>query len=279
MILTSRSTIAKIAFVGMTLSVLAGCQEEGGQPGGLAISESLLVTPEFRVEGLDDIRGEFLLQDLYLGIGEIRLEPLDKGKDGLAYVTRSSFPLHIDFNEGEAVIGEKIALPHPGEYLISITIEPVERDDSPIGSNSMRLDGLMAKFEKTTGTEGTKAAGEPVPLPWKVLNEGGEDSNAGPIHWVPWTYASAKDSFVTLNDVHFSSTKSQTLVISFDLKDWLNEAFLPINDAVDHHFLMGVEERSNETEFEPIAVDVTDAIDGLGEGGGDLTSKSEAYVR
>ena len=260
--------------------VFGGCQEEDGQTGAVEGEQGLLITPEFRVEGLDEIRGELLLEDLYLGIGEIRLEPLDEGHEGLVYVTRASFSLHFDLSEDEwTARGDQIVLPHPGEYLISITLEPVSATDSPTVRHSMRLNGLMARVNSGLDPTDKTAAGEPVPLPWRVLNEGDGEASGAPISWIPWTYSTERTSFVTLNDVHFSDESDQTLVISFDLSSWVAEVFAPINTAIEAHSLTHLEEGESSSGLDSPAIDVSETIDDRGDSFDEVTASSEAYVR
>ncbi len=266
----------------LSLSAVA-CEEEVQEVGGAEDSaqNSLLVTPEFRIEGLEKVRGELLLQDLYLSVGEIRLEPLDPEHEGLVYVTRASFSLHFDLLRGEWVVsGAPIALPHPGKYLISITLESIDGAESGAGldSKSMVLHGLMARTRGQNAVDTDKtSAGEPVPLPWRVMGGGDESEGAAPIAWVPWTYSSARTSFMILNDVNFMDEEDQRLVITFDISEWVEEAIAPIADAVKAYDLEEID--ADRSTLDMDSVDVSDTVDRVGDGLEDFTESSEASVQ
>lgn len=268
---------------------MVGCLDEGEGDGGGSETghhEMLLVTPEFHVEGLDDLRHDVLLRDLYLGVGEIRLEPLDEGYEGLVYVTRTPMVLHFDLDhDGVTIKGEPVTLPHAGEYLISIGLEPLgvtsgDEASQVLSGKSMRIDGMMARYSTPTSEDKT-AAGEPVPLPWRVLGEEDEASPAeAPVNWVPWTYSSSQASFVTLNDVHFTEDVEQTLIIAFDLSAWLDGVLAPLDEVVDAR---GQEVKPNpraQADFDANAIDVSDALNSMNKDGlDDLAGRGEAYVR
>ncbi len=255
---------------------MVGCQqdEDNGSSEGTT-AEQLLITPEFRIDGLDELRDELYLEDLLMGVGSVSLEPLDEEYEGLVYVTRMPMLLHFDLSSGETeVIGEQLTLPHPGNYHVSIKLEPYDGEGETLVGQSMRINGRLARIDGIPDTKETAAAGEPVPLPWQP--DGSGDSKTAPVSWVPWTYGTSTTTQFSLNDVHFTGERTQKLVIAFDLSTWLDDAFRPINETVKNAPSVEEDAIGEEMDADFSPVDVTGAIDDAGLN--ELRVSSEAYV-
>ena len=80
--------------------------------------------------------------------------------------------LRFDLATGERVMeGAPISLPHDGEFLISVRLEPID-DGGELDGKSLKLNGLLAKPSEGAGGSG-EPTDEPMPLPWRTEN--GED--------------------------------------------------------------------------------------------------------
>jgi len=262
---------------GLVLAVGCTADDVATDP---AAEGGLTVTPEFRVMGLDAAGDEVYLQDLFLGVGEIRLEPLGDA-DGVIYVTRAPLFLHFDLAAGEWDLqGTPLTLPHGGEYLISIRLEPLGSNVSEEScAHSVRMNGLLARQAASDGVVGVNSADEPMPVPWRLHGEGSDGPRMDKrVDWVAWTYATERPLAVLLNDVQFSdSEEEQSLVITFDLSGWLEEAFQPIQvavEATEGEALEPTGDRGTRVE----AVDVSEDLDDFGAGVEELSGFSEARV-
>jgi hypothetical protein len=235
--------------LGLGLTLLAGCAEEPAQtqddsPQQESVSQGVVVTPEFRLEGLDALGEGVSLQHVCMGIGEIRLEPLGDQAEDLIYITRSAIMLDFDVATGEvSVVGSPIVLPHDGDFMISIRIEPIGELDR-LGDRSVRIDGLMAR-SAAYALGDLHATGEPTPLPMKDGTQLNDKLDV-PVKWVPWTYSTQEVGLVLLNNVEFKNTDTQRLLIRFDLSDWLEDAMAPITAAVDDTVL--AEEQQQQSD-------------------------------
>lgn len=277
---------AALACVMLAALVWSSCSDESSGDGDGAVEAGLAleIMPEFRVVGVENIRDEVFLQDLFLGIGEVRLEPLEEAYQGLVYATSVPMRLHFDLASGQwTVAGPRVMLPHSGEFRVSIRFQPVdvEHEDASraVTSSSMRVDGLMARVDGVPDVTEKTAAGEPVPLPWRPGKDG--DAKSAPVVWVPWTYSSQAMNIVTLNDVSFNDEREQRLVIAFDLAAWLEDAFRPINETIGS----AVEARDGESQdmrpapntgFNP--VDVSDPVNRMNDSFNNVDFGGEAYV-
>jgi hypothetical protein len=279
-----------LALLGALAWFAVGCEGEAPEAGPAEVgaeevvqSQRVTITPEFHLEGVADLGEGISLQHVCMGLGEIRLEPLGEQSDEVVYVTRSSLFLDFDVARGEvSVVGEPITLPHGGEFMISIRIEPIDPSmDSlqRLEDRSLRIDGLMARFLGDEG--GLVATGEPTPLP--MQDEGKRDGRVTtPVKWIPWTYSTREVGLVLLNNVQFEGDgEEQRLLIRFDLREWLSDALEPISAAVADT----VEAQREEGElagqgeaFKP--VDVTERVNSsLGRGLHSITNDFNAEAQ
>ena len=236
--------------------LLSGCVDEeeisGPAPNN---TQSFEVTPRFQLEGLDRLADEVFLKELHLSVSEVRLEPLDEGRDEVVYITKRPMFFHFDLASEETILeGAPISLPHAGEYLVSIRLEPSANPSDELEfkdvleGRSMRLDGLLALEELSD---------EPMPLPWKVQSEEfnlPDSLLSKPVNWLPWTYSSQRSTYLPMNNVTFNSEEHQTLVISLDLAQWLEGALDPLQQAV-------MEVDGELASGSPEGIDRLDAID------------------
>lgn len=280
------SRISALLCVMLAALVWSSCSGDtsGGGEETVEAGVALEITPEFRVTGVENIRDEVFLQDVFLGIGEVRLEPLEEDYQGLVYATSVPMRLHFDLSaEQWTVAGPQVMLPHSGEFRVSIRFQPVEVEhedaNREMTTSSMRVDGMMARVTGVPDVSEKAAAGEPVPLPWRPGKDG--DAKSAPVVWVPWTYSSQAMNIVTLNDVSFNNERKQKLVIAFDVATWLEDAFRPINETIGS----AVEAREGDsqdmrpapnTDFNP--VDVSDPVNRMNDNFNDVGFGGEAYV-
>ena len=255
-------------------SLWTGCAEEVDEVPAesvAATATSLEVTPRVQLDGVTALESQVFLQELCLGVGEIRLEPMDPERDEVVYVTRTPMMLHFDVASGEHVLeGEAITLPHPGEFLIEIRLEPMSVGDDTLDGRAVRLDGLVAK---ESGGEGD----EPMPLPWLVQNDSGSVPGVTqkPVEWVPWTYSSERSTSLSLNTVEFSDEPEQLLVISLDMARWLDGAMAPIQAAVDDQRATSPDAPGGELTT-PAPIDVSGDLEEEGADFESLIARSEA---
>ncbi len=239
-------TLSIGALVVALVGVLGCADEEAPIEEPIAVQEAPIVqvVPEFRLDGLDGLQKELLVQDVYLGVGEIRLEPLGEQSNEVVYVTREPLFLHFDTTSDEVSIrGRELMLPHGGDFLISIRLEPLnskKHEFRPVDGSSVRVNGIIAHEDKDKkiSFNDLVATGEPTPLPMRngpytVAKQ--DEEKEGPIDWVPWTFVTSNVATVMLNDVHFEqdNDSAQKLVISFDMSRWLNDFAAPISAAVE----------------------------------------------
>lgn len=219
--------------------------EEAAEREALSSTTSAIVTPQFRLSGLDDIPQGLSLQELGLSISEIRLEPLN-GSDGLAYATTQPFELAFDLSQGQyAMERQSVVLPQTGRFLVSVRLEPDGQgldENDQVGSLNLRgrvrselLDEQESDQDDSdsglnpTGAgelEGRENDGSPLPLP---LDEHrfGEFSQ-----WTTFAFRSDRTVFYTFSDVYLEPGE-QILTFDFDLRDWAASALLPLVDAAE----------------------------------------------
>lgn len=275
---------ALVAVLGLSLW---GCQEETtSEEQTQSELQPITIVPEFRLEGLGTLGEGFVLDEVSLGVGEIRLEPLGdplgNGADEAIYVTRSAFALRFDVSSGEAkVVGEPILLPHGGDFMISIRIEPAEalvRDAEEDESASVRIDGMMARYINPNLTD-LHATGDPTPLPMKGGAAQDPESLVPPVRWVPWTWSTQEVGLVVLNDVHFSDDPEQKLLLRVDLDNWLQEAVAPITAAVEAASTASTPSNEGRPDRRREPVNVNERVErSLGSGFDQLTQEFAAEV-
>ncbi len=261
----------------LVMAAMVGCADDKERvpADSSAIEAGLVVTPEFAISGVGELPDDVFIEDLFLGIGQIELEPLDGDRD-IVYVSRDSVFLAFDVGSGQlSVVGEPMTLPHAGNFQISIPLQPVNvlsGEWTDLSGTSMQINGLVAEFAPITGGPGLVSSGEPTPLP---LREGGAER---PVRWVQWTYRSERSVMVRLDDVHFDDVAEQRLRITFDLSSWLDDAIAPITQTVIEQSVDGdadhdVERESDDAESR---IDVSDDVDERGTGIEELTGSTEA---
>lgn len=209
--------------------------EEASQDSHASTQTSALITPEFRLIGLDEMPRELLLQQLSLAVSEIRLEPL-RSHGGIAYSTSQPFELVFDLSTGEdSITFDAVELPETGRFLVSIRLEPprhIDLESQMEGSLGMRgmirtdlVDNLDDEDEKSDGEEHD---GSPLPLPFDKIDEGDDDS------WTPFTFTSERAVFYTFSDVEFD-VGEQVLTFEFELGDWAKSAVNPLAEAIEEN--------------------------------------------
>ncbi len=272
-------SLLAVLLVGVLGLGAVACEDEGKEQVELDSQTEqggLVITPEFVIAGVDDIADDVFVQELYLGVGQIELEPLDHAQD-VVYVTREPVFLLFNVADGELqVSGHHITLPHAGSYKVSIRLEPVDvnnPDLSHLTGTSMQVNGLVARFD-APNAPGFVASGEPTPLP---LRETAEGRVGGPVQWVPWTYRSQRSALVQLDEVRFDSLEEQRLVITFDLRSWLTDAIAPITQAViERSNSDALDEGNDEPQDIGNRVDVSENVDDRGTGIEELTGSIHA---
>jgi hypothetical protein len=250
----------KIVMATMALVILiAGCSGDPDSPE--AADTAVRVTPVFSVEGLDQMSDGVVVDDLYLGIGEIRFEPL-MDDTGVTYVVRNELHLHFDLESGGyTVAAEPIELPRGGEYLISIALAPNASDRGDLHGRTIRVYGQFGHLTDPEDTIGVNAD-EPVPLPWR---------QRGGVEWVSWTYATTQQADIVLNDVEFADDTDETLAIAFDVSSWVSDVHAPVSDAVEESGVL-----SSEIGDDEMVVDVSEDLDATGSGVQQIDSWFEA---
>ena len=232
--------------------------EEVDADSDVASEGSALITPEFRLSGLDGMPWELNIEKLGLAISEIRLEPVD-GEAGIAYSTSQPFYLHFDLAAGEHAIQRKaVELPETGHFLISVRLEPLdEADDDAYLGGSLEMAGRILSEVAKTDDESTENDGEqesggeendgdPIPLPFELYHsmENGD--------WTPFKYTSDRVVFYTFTDVELVAGE-QVLIFDFNLRDWANGAVAPLLDNVERSLA--------ETNLDQEIIDITQDFD------------------
>jgi hypothetical protein len=242
-----------IVIVALCLVVVAwGCGEEAivleleevSADSEVSSEKSAIITPEFQLSGLEGVPFDLTIDELGLGISEIRLEPVN-GDGGIAYSTSQPFHLHFDLAGGElAVQRGAVELPETGHFLISVRLEPLDEvDDGDYLGGSLgmagriRSDGAAFSDESANGEEASNGSGEsesggeehdsdPIPLPFDLYHslERGD--------WTPFKFTSDQVVFYTFSDVELVAG-GQVLTFDFNLRDWATGAVAPLLDNVE----------------------------------------------
>ena len=255
---------------------------DGDLTGGEPIA-SIEVTPSFRLTGIEGFPARLHLERLQLGIGEVRLEPLDLDGD-VVYISKTPEVLDFHLDEGVLEIDSRtIALPHTGRYLVSLRLEPVPLDsnieneeaeddvgggeDDSEENSSFALSGAVATTHSTTdGTDFTRPSvprsGKPTPLPWKP--QGGGDVGTVVFMWVPFTYKSTRIAYFDLGVVEITQGNAR-LVINLDLSGWVYDAVTPLLSEVVHEG-EGDHDRNNDDPNSRFEIDLSNELDRLGQG-------------
>lgn len=241
-----------------------------GGAGHATAQQAVTVMPEFSIQGTEGLPEQFQLTDLGLVISEIRLEPVADDANGIAYSNRDPIEMAFDVHGGERTReGESFVLPEAGKYNVSLRLEPVryQYGQPGSGSYSFSLSGYIrgdAVLRVDTHSDG-EDFGNPVPLPFepkKVDSEDGKlhDRSAVPKQWTRFQYQSRKSLVYTLDEVEFGAGR-QYLSFVFEVEDWAQELIKPISKVV--------RDKSRDVPDSVASsrpVDVTKAIDSLGEG-------------
>jgi hypothetical protein len=247
-ILLSAAALGAVAVAGCGDAEIVG----GGDKVYVERQQAVSVVPEFSISGAEAIPESLYVTELGLAVTEIRLEPM-AGGSSLAYSTREPILVEFDVAGGELVRTEKaVELPEPGKYLVSIRLEPIDREGP--GSSSFMMDGFVAGDAALADT-GTNSDGrlQPMPFDGGTMTDGMTDRPEYPKQWTSFEYRSKRAVFYTFNDVEFEAGE-QFLSFSFDVRDWAFEVVEPISNAV----------ATNETDHE--SVDVTKQVDSTGTG-------------
>lgn len=216
-------------------------------------AQAVVVTPEFKLVGAEEVPEHLFLTQLGLLVSEIRLTPMASTSSGVAYSTAEPIELSFDVAEGQFVqTGKAVTLPDAGRYVVSIRLEPMVQGDQELGSLS--VEGFVAS---ETSDVSKNSDGTPLPLPFdeKPEGDGLTDAADAPLAWTPFTYNSRRTVFYTLNQVDLEEG-DQYLEFSFDLRDWANGVATHISKAV----------KTSPATGEDGGVDVTRQIESLGQG-------------
>ena len=216
-------------------AVSSGCVDTipntGSNEGYETQTQAVVVHPEFRIAGIDEIPEDLLVKGLDLTVSEIRFAPTLG--DDLAYSTQEPMFVSFDIEGGEFVKTEvPVTLPEAGTYIVSIRLEPIENDE--FESRSFAMSGYVA--EEAAGTSQEEKY-EPTPQPilfhekeeksdrkFRTRHDDGDD-------WTPFRYESRRSVFFTFNDVQFEPGE-QFLTFDFDAANWGGNVIDSISKAV-----------------------------------------------
>jgi hypothetical protein len=194
-------------------------------------------------------RPDIQLDRVFMGVGNIFLEPLDVTASPLV-AAASSMPLTFILDaQGAATIHlPEVALSHAGRYLVSIAIEPLavpaDADwpapvlaSAPKNGFSLMIQGLVMHTLTAPGSDGDHRKDEPEPLPWRIntpkdnqqhnLDATSPYALAPTVECIPFEYQSDRTGFIRLGEVKLSPERS-ALHINIDLGAWIDAAVIPI---------------------------------------------------
>jgi hypothetical protein len=235
-----RVTQSKIASLAASLLasfvLLTACGQQQrvvdtSEASGELTNEEAEVVPKFVVTGLDKLPEKLVVKNLDLSISEIRLEPISFSRQGIAYASRTRTRLSFELGDGRrSEVGSRMALPRPGEYTVSVRLEPTQTSDTR-RKPSLRLTGLvLGEDDKRASPEEHEADGNPMPVPFDEGNEN-TGSNSKTKSWTPFHYASYKTVYLTLGRVDLQRGPQQ-LAFKFNLHKWGSELVDPVIEAV-----------------------------------------------
>ena len=244
--------------------VLSGCGEmtDNLDNRDLETQETaIVVTPQFELVGLNQFTPQMHLKKIKLGIGEVRMEPLDIEGE-VIYISKEPEILNFHIDQGIFAIDSRpITLPHKGKYLVSLRLEPIDEElipnpKDPTGektNSSFYISGaLSARYFVAPPLDNNK----PTPLPWRTQKFGDEELQ---FIWIPFSYESQRIAYFELGVIEILGDSSQ-MIIGMDFSNWVSEAVTPILSEVIY------QETPEDENSEANSIDLTDELDLVGQG-------------
>lgn len=219
--LASVFAIALMATVGCAeVPQSAGFASSELPNGGATSQQGVTVETRFVLSGLEGVQSEVALDELFVNVGQVVLDPSDG--DGVAFASGRPFGLSFDVARGAVELdGPTLELPYGGHFFVSVQLEPgaVQVSDDK-GDDS---DGsLVARGHYYTAAE--IEADEPSPLPWEP--KGGQWSRNLTEH-VEFVYESHSVARIQLGEVRLTGTGDYELVLDVRVGSWLEDDVFP----------------------------------------------------
>jgi hypothetical protein len=261
-----------------------GCAAVDDDPTAGADQEaSFALSPTITVRAS---RPDIQLDRLFIGVGNIFLEPIDAPGASLISAA-NSLPLTFTLDEtGTATLRlPEVPIAHAGRYLVSIAVEPLLVPDladwpSPILESapkdgfSIMIQGLLMHELSQPSSDGDTRKDEPEPLPWRlkglpdILSSDLSPDPAPSVECIPFEYQSDRTGFMRLGEVKLSAERSE-LIINIDLGYWIDAAVVPIIEDINAQTVPsppGDKPSSSDEHADGDLVDLSDynSLQGLG---------------
>ncbi len=227
------------------------------------LSQASVVTPEFRISGLDGLPESLVVDRLGLSISAIRLEPLDPSS-GLVYSTSEPIDLVFELDRGgTSVERPSVVVPETGRFLVSVRLEPQEAPNSEVARyarlaqepSSLSIEGWVRSTPASGRMVDTDddSDGNPVPMPFDKLSIRQDSST-----WTPFRYASQSVIYFTFDEVEFVDGE-QFLTFDFDLSEWSAQVLEPLVSSVE--IAMVERELEERVEISDLTFDLSTETD------------------
>lgn len=219
------------------------------------VRQGVTVQTRFALSGLENVQSEVMLDQLFVNVGSVVLDPTD---GGIAFTSGEPFGLSFDVARGTTILdGPALELPYGGDFFVSVQLEPgaVQLSDDKADDS----DGSLVARGHYYATADIQAD-EPSPLPWEPK---GREWSRNLTEHVDFVYESHSVARIQLGEVRLTGTGDYELMLDVRVGSWLEEDVFP----------RVLEERERRTETGDVptslegAEDVADAEAVFDEGG------------
>ena len=248
--------LRKVSVLIAATALFAGCAEVpqtagfttsgDGTVSGSVSQNAVTVQTRFVLSGMDEVQSELMLDELFVNVGSLVLDPSDG--DGIAFASREPFELQFDVARGEIDLrGPDLELPYGGDFFVSVQLEPgavevdANKDHEEEGS-------LVARGHYYV--EADINADEPSPLPWEP--KGMQRSRSLTQH-VDFVYRSDSVARIQLGEVSLTESGDYELLLDVRVASWLEQDVFP--RVLDER-----ERRESVGDDVPTSLDGTDDV-------------------
>ncbi len=182
--------------------------------------QAVTVQTRFVLSGHDNVESELMLDQLFVNVGSLVLDPADG--ESIAFASRDPFELNFDVARGDVdLMGPELQLPYGGDFFVSVQLEPTATE---IDSDKADDDegSLVARGHYWFDVD--VVADEPSPLPWEP--KGSRRSHNLTQH-VDFIYQSNSVARIQLGEVSLTDSGEYELLLNVRVDDWLEHDVFP----------------------------------------------------
>ena len=220
-------------FTAASIALLGGCADpiDGGDErtivdgDGESTTETrtdlLEVRTRFVLEGIDDLDSA-VIDRLYVNVGAIFLDPIERAEGGVSFANRLPFSLDFDVDSRTRTIdGPTMYLPFGGDFVVSLLLEPQQ-----VGEGDLTVEVEGAYLEEADFVNNSFRSGEPMPLPWRT-NSFHANTDRSLQQYVDFRYRSNRSARIELDSIELSETGQYDMTLTVNLGDWIDQIVLP----------------------------------------------------